>query len=193
VSRQTWPLHIADVVSHRLSTRFAPACARIEVAGSIRRREARVGDIELVAEPRQLPTDLFGAVDVEAPTEIDAVIAELGPEVLRLREMTGPAKKVVRRSGARFKALEVATRGAGWIPVDLFIVLPPAQWGAILAIRTGPRDMSARLVTSCQRRGLVCIDGRLVQVRGEREVPTPSEEEFFAACGVPWAEPEDRR
>lgn len=192
MSRKTWPLSTADDRAKWLVERFAPACAQIEIAGSVRRREACVGDIEIVARPRRLPTNLLDEVDVDAPTEIDAVIAELGPDVLRLRDVGGASKKVVKRSGPRFKALKVALFSE-WIPVDLFVVLPPAQWGAILAIRTGPREFSKRLVTSCQRRCLVCADGRLTQVRGGREVPTPTEREFFAACGVTFVPPEDRR
>jgi hypothetical protein len=39
---------------------LAPCCARIQVAGSVRRRKEVVGDIEVVAIPRYVPAGLFG-------------------------------------------------------------------------------------------------------------------------------------
>lgn len=96
---------------------------------------------------------------------------------------------VDRSPGRKYYPL-VAVRAQ--IPVDLFAVLPPAQWGAIFAIRTGPGDYSKRLVTICQDRGLRCVDGRLVDANGHT-VPTPEEADFIASCGATWAEPEARR
>ena len=94
------------------------------------------------------------------------------------------------------KLKRVVFRGqAGELPLDLFAVTPPAQWGVILAIRTGPGAFSTRLVT--QRRygggmpeGYRVRDGALWD--GERLVETPEEADLFAALGLPWLPPERR-
>ena len=49
---QPVPLAAARAVAAALRELLEPACARVEIAGSIRRRKAKVGDLELVASPR---------------------------------------------------------------------------------------------------------------------------------------------
>ncbi len=89
------------------------------------------------------------------------------------------------RMGDRYKAL--LYRG---IPVDLFIT-DAERWGCILALRTGPGDWNARLVTDCKRWFRRVEDGRVLHLG--RAVPTPEEADFFAALGVAWVDPWDRR
>jgi DNA polymerase/3'-5' exonuclease PolX len=50
----------AFAIAEQCRAVLAPFCARIEIAGSIRRGKPQVKDIELVAMPRQVPTGLFG-------------------------------------------------------------------------------------------------------------------------------------
>ena len=45
------PLDLAEVTAAVLVKLLAPACERIEVAGSVRRGRLDVGDIELLAVP----------------------------------------------------------------------------------------------------------------------------------------------
>jgi hypothetical protein len=68
-----------------------------------------------------------------------------------------------------------------------------SQWGALLAIRTGPADYSRALVTKCKERGLDCVDGRLVARGSGRELATPEEADFIRACGMSYLEPWERR
>ena len=75
----------------------------------------------------------------------------------------------------------------GTRPVDLFIVRPPADWGVIFTIRTGPADWSQRLVTECQRWFMRVEGGRLLH--HGRHVPCPEEADFLAAIGQPWLDP----
>lgn len=168
------------------------ACERVMVAGSIRRRRPDVKDIEIVAMPRidELPGGLWGepeAVDRLAD-RIDAMLAD-PRAALRLRDVeVHRADGTVghqRRNGDAYKALEYLG-----VPVDLFIVRPPADWGVLLTIRTGPADYSRRLVTDCQRRFMRVEGGRLLR-HGEH-VPCPEERDFFSAIGEPWADPWDR-
>ena len=87
----------------------------------------------------------------------------------------------------------------------MFLVLPPAQWGVIFAIRTGPAKFSQWLVTPrrhggalpsyCRvRDGGVYKAGAKVQGPGARDglILMPEEKDFFDLLGLDWIEPEAR-
>jgi DNA polymerase/3'-5' exonuclease PolX len=190
------PLAQAAAIAAEARARLAPACRRIEVAGSIRRRRAEVADVELVAVPETLSrgNDLLGD---PLPGEIslldDLCRRLLGEGVLEHRR----DKNGRPAFGAKFKRL-VYHGPAGTLPLDLFVVTPPAQWGAVFAIRTGPGDFSKRLVTSrLQYPGYGLMPGGMREHEGSlwdggRPVPTPEEEDFFAALGLVRLPPEQR-
>jgi len=167
-----------------------PSCVRLEIAGSLRRGRPDVGDIELVAIPRFIeePSGLFDTCQVSlldralAREERDQVLERLegGDRYVKLRHL---------RSG---------------LQVDLFVCLPPAQFGCILAIRTGPADYSQRLVTLARRQGNHVAGGALrLGMRDHSTpaekvctcpvIPTPEERDFFAALGGRYLEPSERR
>src|SRR2546423_2718032 len=60
VSKTQRPLREAQRSAAAIMADLAPSCARIQVAGSVRRRKEVVGDIELMAIPRYAPAGLFG-------------------------------------------------------------------------------------------------------------------------------------
>jgi DNA polymerase (family 10) len=175
---------------------LAPACERLEIAGSIRRKRPDVGDVELVAIPKTAPArlDLFGAAAGERDLlhERCERLLEAGILAHRLRS------DGKRAFGPRF--MRLIYRGpAGALPLDLFAVVRPAQWGPIFAIRTGPAGFANRLVASRARypgwglmpAGMREQDGALWD--GSRLLATPEEEDFFAALGLEWLPPEQRR
>lgn len=162
------------------------AVDRIEIAGSLRRGADRVSDIEIVCVPRAR-TNLLG--EPMGCLVAEAVLEGVRTERFRWRTETHPTPPKDWKEPRRVWSLVAVKSG---MPVDLFAVRPPAEWGAILAIRTGPADFSRRLVTACQARGLRCTDGRLVRANGTT-VPTPEERDFLRECGSPWVEPTERR
>lgn len=168
-----WPA--AWELALEVARRLRPFVQRIEVAGSIRRRAALVGDIELVAEP--LPsTDLFGpaGIDLEGLKKELEEIGEWvrgGDRYIRIRKVLGDRR----------------------LDLDLFLVHPPAEWGSILAIRTGPASLGKLCVAKMRDEGLQHTGGHVVETieRGET-VPTPTEEEFFRLAGIPCMAPQYR-
>ncbi len=187
-----------------------PAWERIRVAGSLRRRRSWVSDIELVVEPRveevrTIESGLFEAIErvdlvdrtEEAIERVDLVdrteeaIARLVDEgtfarrevVVHRADLT---EEIQERDGPRYKAL--VYRG---VPLDVFIVRPPAQWGCVFTIRTGPADFAQELVTRIRRHGRRVEDGRLLSPLGAT-IDTPEEADFFRECGQRWLEPKDR-
>jgi DNA polymerase/3'-5' exonuclease PolX len=185
------PLADAEAIAAERRELLAPGCERIEVAGSIRRRKPEVRDIELVAIPamgEQDAGDLWGTrIPVDLLEERVTELRELHQVELRDVESHRVDGSVVHghRNGPAYKALEY--RG---MPVDLFVVRPPAQWGVIFTIRTGPADWGQRIVTLCQRYLWRVQDGVLYQ-RGA-PVACPEEADFLRAIGQPWVEPAER-
>lgn len=147
---------------------------RAVVAGSLRRGESQVHDIEVVAEPCSHEGTLFGD-QVPEIEPIRGVVREWGR---------------VTKNGDRFIQVRDIFEHEG-LALDLFLVYPPAEWGTILTIRTGPAKFSQWAVTKLRRRGMRSEKGRVVDADGDT-IPTPTEREFFRVAGIPWTEPEAR-
>lgn len=155
-----------------------PACERIEIAGSLRRRKPFCSDIELVAIPKPL-TNLLGEPMEE--TEVDKLLD------------TCPVTFTKR--GRKYQQFHFDGTTAPFY-VDLFLQPDPGTWGYNFTIRTGSLDFSKRLVTpknfgGYKPDGLEIHDARVW--RGGQLVETPEEEDIFAVWGMDWIAPEVRR
>lgn len=178
-------LPLAQARSHadRILAELASACKRIEIAGSIRREKAEVGDIEIVAIP--LPDhDLFG----------EPSGTQLEPRLERLVR-DGFLRPV--RGGDYFKQFVIP---AAECKLDLFLC-DHDTWGMIFTQRTGSSAFSHRLVTQRDRRtsdgqwGLLPEDLRVRNgriMRGLRALHTPEEEDVFIMAEIDWIPPKDR-
>lgn len=170
---------------------LAPACERIEIAGSIRRERPEVKDLELVAIAKRGGKPVWGEPATAAGL-LDAMVARL----IQSREL--PLDPSLKRNGPRYKRF-LYVRGATRLPVDLFIVTPE-NWGNQLVIRTGNADFSHRLVTPMAQGGFMPDgmwqkDGYLWRAKDTEEgeiVPCPEEASFFAALGLSVVPPAER-
>src|SRR5579872_1188880 len=135
----------AHDIGLRIVEMLAPVCERVEIAGSIRRRLSFVNDIEVVCQPIQAtgsrPRSLFAdcpATDKSRATVVDRLID-------RTCAAPGPLQfdAELPRNDSRYKRLIWAKS----VKIDLFVVVPPATWGAVFAIRTGPAEFGHLLVT----------------------------------------------
>jgi DNA polymerase/3'-5' exonuclease PolX len=183
------PLAYAEHVAAELRGLLAPACERIEIAGSVRRRRMEVKDIELVAVPRietRAGADLWGSSEtVDALSWRLASLADvLRPRAVVLHRADGTDVSS-RRVGNAYQALEYAG-----MPIDLFIVRPPAEWGVLFALRTGPGDWNTKIVTDCKRYFRRVSGGQVLHFG--TVIPCPEERDFFAAVGQPWLDPWER-
>lgn len=174
-------MKLADAVpiASAILLRLKPYCHRIEVAGSIRRGKAEVGDIELVAIPKMLPQyDMFGKQFDELSLLYDRKLLESFGKVIKF--------------GKRYVQIDL---WAG-IKLDLFVVLPPAQWGVIMAIRTGPADFSHWLVTPRSKGGALPIGWRVEDGRvwdGQVTLDFPEEDGFLTWLGLGGTAPGERK
>lgn len=172
------PLQTAYRVAMQVVEALKPGCDRIQIAGSIRRKRPTIGDIEIVAIGAET-LDLFGH---PCGSLLNNVIDDL---VRQGRLLPG------RCDGPRYKQFGLHNCGLG---LDLFLA-HPANWGLILALRTGPAAFSQRLVTAESRGGLLreglrVADG-MVWNAESRAVPVPEEQDFFELAGG-WVEPSRR-
>lgn len=169
------------LAAERLVEQLSPGCARIKIAGSIRRQKSTVKDIEIVAIPRFTATrDLFG-VEIARRSELDVVLAEHDLEP-RYRE-----DGALQGIGEKAKFYRESTMR---IPLDLF-VCNPDTWGVIFLLRTGSADFNKRLVMHMRAIGYAMKDGRIYDPKGQI-CATPEERDVFKLLKVKWREPEDR-
>lgn len=173
-------LHLSDglAIAHRLRTLLAPACERIEIAGSLRRLKPEVGDIELVAIPRRAP-NLLGE-----PGE--SILSGLLVALLRDGVLL-PAHK----NGNKYKQFYWGQLPA--LQIDLYVTTPE-EWGVRFTLSTGSADFNRRLVLSRQRGGLLpsCYEIRDNRVWFKNTpLPTPEERDVFTLIGG-WVPPEER-
>ena len=187
-TKRKWPLRDAEVVAIQLiAGALADSCERIEVGGSIRRRCAQVGDIEIVCVSKDaapLQQSLFE--DAPRPWALDARVRELMDEgLLELR----PNKNGVTTFGEKNKLLIHRPTGIG---VDIFST-EPRYWGMTLFIRTGPKAWNVRAMAHFKNKGMEGhAYGGVTDVDG-RELDCPEEHDVFLALGWSWVYPEDRR
>ncbi|MGW2252852.1 DNA polymerase/3'-5' exonuclease PolX [Kitasatospora sp. NPDC001660] len=157
-----------------------PGCTRCAYAGSLRRMRETVGDIDVLA-----------AASDSAP--LMAALTEL-PYVAEVM-VSGPTKTSVLTTGG--------------VQVDLRVV-PEEDWGAALVYFTGSKAHNIKLRTMAVRAGLKLSEYGLFEVEdtkadgaeaegtkadGGAKVVSATEEEVYAALGLPWIAPplrEDR-
>ncbi|RKT12024.1 DNA polymerase (family 10) [Streptomyces sp. 1114.5] len=142
-----------------------PGCTRCAYAGSLRRMRETVGDIDVLAT-------------AEDSAPLMAALTEL-PYVAEVIA-SGTTKTSVRTSQG--------------VQVDLRVV-PEEDWGAALVYFTGSKAHNIKLRTMAVRAGLKLSEYGLFEVDGGAKVVSESEDEVYAALGLPWIPPplrEDR-
>ena len=173
----------AKTIAEKWIRYLAPVCDRIAIAGSIRRGKAEPKDIEIVCIPKfQAELDLFGGKG-ETINLLEAELRKLFLERAYL---------AATKRGPRYKQLALPEG----IKLDLFICLPPSEWGVQFLIRTGPADFSHWCVTTRHAGGalpsyLRVKDGA-VWHRSEK-LETPEEADFFRLLRLDYVEPSERQ
>lgn len=167
------PFSEALALAKELVDDLTPHVQRVKVAGSLRRRRPEVNDLEIVCEPIMEPADLFGG---------------LKPNIERIRAVLQLRGEILK-GGERYIQVRLFEPA---IKADLFIVHPPANWWAILAIRTGPWQLGRVAVTRMHGFGYRCVDGRVTRAATGEDVPLASEDDFFRCAGMQCLPPHQR-
>jgi DNA polymerase (family 10) len=135
---------------------------QLSLAGSIRRRKETVGDIDI------LVTSVRPEKVMEAFTRL--------PQVADVLERGSTKASVRHREG---------------IQVDLRVVAP-AAFGAALVYFTGSKQHNIRIREMAQKKGLKISEYGVFKESTGRRVAGKTEEEVYAAIGLPWIPPELR-
>lgn len=136
-----------------------PGVSKTAVAGSLRRMEETIGDIDLLvaAEDSEPVMDFFCSMDM-----VESVAAR------------GSTKsRVVLLSG---------------VGVDLR-VLPADRWGTLLSYFTGSKDHNVHLRELALKKGLSLNEHAFTPVDGGQEIRCASEEEVYGTLGLPYIPP----
>ena len=155
-------LYDAFPIAESIRLALAPFCERIEIAGSIRRRCTDVGDVELVLIRRNRDLPQF----VRAVEQWERIKGQPTGAYTQRRHPSG-------------------------MKVDIFMVTP-ANWGLILAIRTGSARFSHKvLAVGWCAKGYESRGGLLYHRDGMITDPVVVREErdLFELIGVPWVDP----
>lgn len=165
VRRGRSSLHVAERAGHGIvdQMRELPAALQVALAGSVRRRKATIGDLDIL-------------VATDAPAEVAARFCTLA----EVREV------LVHGEGRSSVRIESGQQ------VDLR-ALPPASFGAGLHYFTGSKGHNIAI----RRRGLrmdvkISDKGIFTSPEETRIASGETEEEIFAAVGLPWIAPELR-
>ena len=174
----------AMVVAEEIVGWLEPYCGKIIIAGSLRRKKADVGDIEILCVPKPLLIPMKEYFD-----NLDFVIRCLIDEEKKLDYRLN--KKGARTYGKQNKLLVHCASG---IPVDIFSTTEENWWVA-LVVRTGSKESNIRISMEAKKygwkfnaygSGFTKVDGSLAKVLCH------SEKEVFGLVALPYLPPEAR-
>ena len=133
-----------------------------EVAGSLRRRKATIGDIDLLIASDTPEPIMQAFVDMQ---EVARVLGQ------------GPTKSSVELYSGQ--------------QVDLR-VLPTERYGTLLSYFTGSKDHNVKLRELALKQGLSLNEHSFTPLGGGGEILCATEEEVYQVLGMPWIAPELR-
>lgn len=166
--KQKIPYLEAKAEADNIVEQLRPHCFRIEIAGSISRECAEVGDIEIVAIPKPYDTGLF--------------ISGIASVVNQWQKVKGELEYGKSRYTKR-----ILPNG---VQLDLFFATVN-NFGLIKSIRTGPADYSHKtLAAGWVAKGYKSINGMLTY--NGKEYDVPEEKDLFDRIGLAWVEPKNR-
>jgi len=159
-----WPIGMALPLAETIIARLRESAPvdRIAYAGSLRRNEPTVGDIDIVCTSAN-PADVVD-VFVHLP-EAEAVLAEGGTKA--------------------------SFWNAEGLQVDLRVV-PGAMWGNLLQHFTGSREHNVQFRELAVKRGLRVSENGILDVASGENLTCEREEDVYAALDLPFIPPELR-
>lgn len=187
----------AETYAQKIAEWLAPFCERMMIAGSIRRRRPVCNDIDLVVIPRYVSVQ----VDMFATERHSVLRTEL---VNYVRHSDGKSRWLGRQP-QRVAGVAMEPEIAGSEPkmdaMNLLVQLPKVQldifcaradtWATLLLCRTGSREHNIFFANYAKERGGHWNPYKGLTLNGDL-VPAKTEEDLYAALGVPYLDPPDR-
>ncbi|MBI3912859.1 MAG: DNA polymerase/3'-5' exonuclease PolX [Chloroflexi bacterium] len=138
------------------------AIQNIEPAGSLRRRKATIGDLDIL-------------VASNAPKKILDAFTQL-PMVRDINEKGTTKASILAQNG---------------LQVDLR-VLEPSRWGSALQYFTGSKEHNVELRQIALAQGLSLSEWGFKEIKRDKEILTPREEDVYEKLGLQYVPPELR-
>jgi DNA polymerase (family 10) len=160
--------------------KFDYLCDQVVVVGSIRRQRPEVNDIDIVVVPKAPRDENWDRIAKELKHAYLMEQINKGPKLMRF----------AHRAEDRLGAVADYT-------VDIYRATPQT-WGILCLVRTGSKEHNVKLCNLALRRGmkLSAAEGLLkpIDTSGAlmANIACKTEEEIFAALGLPFIEPKDR-
>jgi len=183
--RYPWP--VAHEIAKTLCAHLSRGCSRIIIAGSLRRRQPDVGDIEIlyipIVERVPNPATFFDEMEVN---HADTILHQLLTDGILAK------RKNVKGSEVYGEQNKLTMHVASGIPVDFFAA-SESNWFNYLVCRTGPADSNKAICNAAIARGwkwhpygegFTDEHGRLLRVTDERAA--------FDLVGLRYRDPEYR-
>ena len=187
MEKQKYPIAQVLPVADKVLSQLEPYCEKLCIAGSVRRKKAFVGDIEILAIPKfetLVPYgELFGNIENLLELKVQEFI-EAGIFKLRVKS------NGTTTNGHAVKLL-VDTKSN--IPVDIFITTKE-NWYSALVCRTGGKLNNEEIAGRAKKTGYRwkmsgCGFEHAITKQMTR---MDSEEAIFNFVGLPYLPPEER-
>jgi DNA polymerase (family 10) len=178
----------AESLATKIVAELVEFCARITIAGSIRRRCEVVNDIDLVLIPK---------------TGLKPIVDRVTKSWRQVAGEKGDAQNLRFMSPNDFQLDLFIAHGE----VKDLVSTTPTNWGAVYLCRTGSRQHNVQLCQRAHAKGLkfapyrgvvrkiksiqapgVFLDGDF----GEEIIASKTEEDIYAALGLEWRDPKER-
>lgn len=162
-------------------------CKKIETLGSLRRRVATVGDIDIA-----VATDNGKEVITESNKTVNKLDSDMSSSLTAretvIKHFTEYPKKVKLIEAGPFSSSLLL---AGGVQVDL-MVQPEAHFGALLQHFTGSKHHNIALRTFALKKKLSLSERGIKRNGSDKIEEYPTEEKFYRAIGLDWIPPELR-
>jgi len=164
IGKKRFPLAEAEAIALKVLEQLKPYCIRAEVVGSIRRKKADCGDIDICL--------------LLKPDEIGLFQNGIAQVINQWKKIKG-----------KFPGKYIQIILPEGIMLDLYFTTEQ-NWGHLVTIRTGSCEFSKCLGKRWVACGYKSVDGYLT--KGGQLVEVREEKDLFKILGLDYVEPENR-
>jgi len=180
--------------SNEITSLLFRYCMRIQPTGALRRKEAVVDSIEMIASPQVVGTNSYWT---SKGSDLSGEIP--GMDRLEAGVSLLVAKGALNRlpDRADFSRIGGSHRPPPYVlsyrraTVVVYRVIAPSDWGIEFLLRTGDDDFLEFLEGKAKQRGFFLHNGRIE--KNGKALEAPEESDVLRALGLDWIEPQNRK